>query len=52
MDVRHWMYLTQHFEHPFKHLIGAADHVRSACTALGQRWSQGISQCERLFSSA
>ena len=52
IDARNWVYLTQHFEHPFKHLVGAADRVRNACTALGQRWVQGISQCERLFSSA
>ena len=52
MDARHWCYLTRHFEHPFKRLVGAAHHVRSACEALGQRWVQGISQCERLFSSA
>ena len=51
MDTRHWLYLTQHFEHPFRHLVGAAHHMRSACEALGQRWVQGISQCERLFSS-
>ena len=51
MDTRHWCYLARHFEHPFKHLVGAAHQVRSACEALGQRWAQGISQCERLFSS-
>jgi len=52
LDARHWCYLTRHFEHPFKHLVGAAHTVRSACEALGQRWAQGISQCERLFSSS
>jgi REP element-mobilizing transposase RayT len=52
IDARHWVYMTQHFERPFKHLVGAADRVRSTCIALGQRWAQGISQCERLFSSA
>ena len=51
LDARHWCYLNRHFEHPFKHLVGAAHHVRSVCEALGQRWAQGISQCERLFSS-
>jgi REP element-mobilizing transposase RayT len=51
LDARHWRYLNQHFEHPFKHLVGAAHQVRSVCEALGQRWVQGISQCERLFSS-
>jgi hypothetical protein len=51
LGARHWCYLNRHFEHPFKHLVGAAHKVRSACEALGQRWVQGISQCERLFSS-
>jgi len=51
MDARHWCYLTRNFEHPFKNLVGAVHHVRSACEALGQRWVHGISQCERLFSS-
>ena len=52
LDARNWCYLTRDFEHPFKHLVGAAHHVRRACEAIGQRWAQGISQCERLFSSA
>jgi len=52
LDARNWCYLTRNFEHPFKHLVGAAHHVRSACEAIGQRWAQGISHCERLFSSA
>jgi hypothetical protein len=51
LDARHWCYLARNFEHPFKHLVGAAHQVRSACEVLGQRWAQGISQCERLFSS-
>jgi hypothetical protein len=52
LDAHNWCYLTRNFEHPFKHLVGAAHHVRHACEALGQRRAQGISQCERLFSSA
>ena len=51
LDARNWCYLTRNFENPFKHLVGAAHHVRSACQSIGQRWVQGISQCERLFSS-
>jgi len=46
-----WVSICSCFEHPFKYLVGAAHHVRSACEAIGQRWAQGISQCERLFSS-
>jgi hypothetical protein len=34
---------------PFYHRTSRC--VRRACEALGQRWAQGISQCERLFSS-
>ncbi len=51
LDQKHWLYLTQHFESPFRQLIGQAHHVRQACKALGQRWAQGVRQCERLFSS-
>jgi len=24
LDSRHWLYLAQHFEHPFRQLVGAA----------------------------
>ena len=51
LDQRHWLYLAQHFESPFKKLIGRAHHVRQACEALGLHWAQGIRQCEKLFSS-
>jgi len=51
IDARNWIYLTRSFESPFKHLVGAAHNIRSACEALGKCWAHGISQCERLFSS-
>ena len=51
MDTRHWLYLTKHFESPFRNLVGAACQVRKACMETGQRWAQGITQCEKLFSS-
>ena len=44
--------LTRNFEQPFKGLVGAAHHVRKACEDMGKRWVQGISQCEKLFSSS
>ena len=52
MDARHWLYLTRNFEQPFKGLVGAAHHVRKACEEMGKCWVQGISQCEKLFSSS
>ena len=52
LDAQHWLYLSQHFESPFKQLIGSAHKVRQACETLGKRWVHGISQCERLFSSS
>ena len=52
MDARHWLYLTRNFEQPFKGLVGAAHHVRKVCEDMGKCWVQGISQCEKLFSSS
>ena len=52
IDIRHWLYLTRHFELPFKTLVGAAFRVRKVCEQTGQRWAQGVKQCERLFSSS
>ena len=49
---RNWVYLANNFEQPFKNLIGAAYLVRQACEGIGKHWVHGISQCEKLFSSA
>jgi REP element-mobilizing transposase RayT len=51
MDARHWIYLANNFEQPFKNLVGTAFLVRKACEDLGKCWVHGISQCEKLFSS-
>jgi hypothetical protein len=51
IDTRHWLYLSKHFERPFKNLVGAAFRVRKICEEKGQRWAQGIKQCDMLFSS-
>ena len=52
IDPRNWVYLTKNFEHPFKNLVGTVHHVRKTCEDIGKNWVHGISQCEKLFSSA
>lgn len=52
IDSRHWLYLTRNFEQPFKNLVGAAYRIRKVCEENGQRWVQGMKQCETLFSSS
>jgi hypothetical protein len=51
IDQRHWVYLSQNFESPFKGIVGAAHKVRRACELLDLKWSHGVKECERLFSS-
>ncbi len=51
MDPSHWQYLSQNFESPFKGIVGAAHNVRAACKRLDLKWSHGVRECERLFSS-
>ena len=51
MKPKHFLYLTENFECPFKNLVGAAYKVREVCEQLGQHWVHGINQCEKYFSS-
>ncbi len=51
IDPKHFIYLSQHFESPFKNLVGNAYHVKQACLELGQQWVHGIRQCEKYFTS-
>ena len=51
IEVDNWIYLAEHFESPFKSLVGTALSMRSACEQLGKNWVHGIFQGERLFSS-
>ncbi|MFV1985594.1 MAG: transposase, partial [Thiohalomonadales bacterium] len=52
MESDNWLFLCEHFELPFKSIVGSALSVKRVCVQLQQRWIQGQRQCERLFSSS
>jgi len=49
MDTKHWLYLTQNFESPFKGLVGSAFKLKQACEKLGYQRSPGIKNCATYF---
>ena len=49
IDTKHWVYLTQDFESPFKSLVGCAHQVRLACEQLGKCWVHGLKRCAEVF---
>jgi REP element-mobilizing transposase RayT len=49
MDASQWLYLAQHFESPFKGLIGSIHKLRQACQALGYERMPGRRSCEQFF---
>ena len=50
MGVQQWYYLTQHFESPFKGLIGSIHKLKQACQQLGYQRTPGRRSCELFFS--
>ena len=49
MDTKHWLYLANHFESPFKGLVGSAYNLKQACHKLGYQRTPGIRSCETYF---
>lgn len=49
IDPKHWIYLTQDFESPFKSLVGSAYRIKQACQQMGKRWVHGIRRCSEVF---
>jgi len=49
MDTKHWLYLTQHFESPFKGLVGSAFKLKQACEKLGYQRTPGVKNCATYF---
>jgi len=51
IETDNWLFLCEHFEVPFKNVVGSVLSVERVCTQLKQHWAQGQRECERLFSS-
>lgn len=49
IEVKHWLYLSQQFESPFKGWVGSVFKLRQACQQLGYIRTPGIRSCERFF---
>ena len=49
MDAKHWLYLANHFESPFKGLVGSAYKLKQACQTLGYQRTPGLRSCEAYF---
>ena len=49
MDAKHWLYLANRFESPFKGLVGSAYKLKQACQALGYKRTPGLRSCEAYF---
>jgi len=52
IESDNWLFLCEHFEMPFKNIVGSAISIQRVCVQLQQRWVQGQRECERLFSSS
>jgi REP element-mobilizing transposase RayT len=50
MDTSQWLYLTQHFERPFKGMIGSIYKLKQACLTLGYERMPGRRSCEQFFA--
>ena len=45
-----WLYLTQHFESPFKGLVGSVYKLKQACQRLNYKRTPGLRSCQAYFS--
>lgn len=48
-DTTHWLYLTRHFESPFKGLVGTVAKLKRACEVFGYTRTPGRSACSCYF---
>ena len=50
IDPQHWLYLTRHFESPFKGLVGSVYKLKQACQQFGYVRTPGRRSCQAYFS--
>lgn len=50
-EPRHWLYLTSHFEHRLKNLVGSVNRLKAACTILNKHWCHGMAVSRQYFPS-
>ena len=51
MQTDNWVYLSEHFESPFKGLVGSVLALKNACQKLGYQRMPGLKSCESYYPS-
>jgi len=49
IDTRHSLYLTKHFESPFKGMVGSVNKLKAVCKKLGYERTPGMNSCKQYF---
>jgi len=49
IEIKHWHYLTQHYESSFKGLVGSAFKLKQVCQTLGYSRTPGLRACKEFF---
>ncbi len=49
IEPKHWSYLIQNFESPFKSFVGGAFKLKQVCQSLGYQRVPGIKSCQNYF---
>ncbi len=49
IEPKQWLYLTKHFESPFKGMVGSVFKLKQTCVALGYERTPGLKGCKEFF---
>lgn len=49
IEPQHWLYLSKHYESPFKGLVGSVNKLKQACELLGYQRMPGYGSCALFF---